>query len=98
MGENYIGEHPLKQARKFVVTCNILKESDQKVLTTGANAPNERKEIAIPEGWYYWSHTGNGGKEEIVRDTQGRVLGVAINGPERGFANLQVTVRRKQDS
>jgi hypothetical protein len=105
MGENYTGEHPLKRARRFVVSGTYpaatapatLVGNNEDVLRTTASA-NERKEIPVPEGWYYWTHTSNGGKEEIIRDGQGRVIGLAVHGGGPGSATLAVTIRRKQDA
>jgi hypothetical protein len=105
MGENYPGEHPLNKARKFVVSGTLPKDQppaatvarNEDVLRTTAGL-NERKEIAVPEGWLYWSHTSNGGREDVIRDGQGRPIGVAIQAIGSGMAQLAVTVRRKQDA
>jgi hypothetical protein len=108
-GDNYTGEHPLKAARKFVVTCTFPNEpptqahdrpKDDDILKFSEKMPaGKRREIPIPEGWYYWTHSAVNGKEEIIRDGQGRVVGVAIENPTQGFMNveLSVTIRRKQN-
>jgi hypothetical protein len=108
LGDNYTGEHPLNAARKFVVACTFPQEPPPSQV-----APQEdilrfsqplgvgrRREIPIPEGWYYWTHDATNGKEEIIRDQQGRVVGVAIENPTQGVlsVNLVVTIRRKQDT
>lgn len=108
MGENYTGEHPLKRARKFMVTCPLPKDQSpteemakgEAVLRKRATCPGQRIEIPIPEGWFYWTHLATGmtseGKEEVIRDGQGRVMAVATEIP-RGIADLSVTIRRKQE-
>jgi hypothetical protein len=62
-------------------------------------AAGTRREIPIPEGWYYWTHSALGGKDEIIRDGQGRVLGVTIENHHQVPCNvgLSVTIRRKQN-